>query len=662
MNRRKAISKRTLGRRTLNYFNLITQAESDISNEPSTSREYADHQDSRASSEMLYSIYSTDVESDNVNAENVDFNSSESSSISSEDANIGLTREVLRNWAITNKITHTAVSGLLRLLRAAGHVNLPLDARTLLETPKFVKTHIVPPGEYWHAGLEKSLKEVVILHSNEIKSNTLHLQISIDGLPISKSSKGQFWPILGKVQNIKPFVVGIYYGPAKPLSAEQFLNYFIEELIYLIANGIEINNTQYIVQLKCFVCDAPARAFIKGIFGHNSTYGCEKCFVEGKFFNKRMFYEHCNATLRTDLNFRNQLQDDHHKHSTPLDRLPIDLIKDIPLDYMHLILLGVQKKIFKFWIHGSANFKTKLRADDISELTANLYSANRTLPSDINRSIRGADVLSFWKATEFRTFLLKAGPVVLHGLLPRPVYYHFLLLHCATTICISDHFLMFVSVAKQMFTEFVMQFSEIYGKEYISYNVHSLLHVTDDVIHLGSFDTYSAFCFENFLGQILTYLRSGKNPLQQAANRIAEELSCLSNNNTNTFPDLGHIQKKDHEHIECKGVYLKLALENMELNVSDRNRWVLLKTKRIIKIINFTLYKNKVVLYASELKNIYDFYEKPIKSSTMYIFSSDLVELKPQIYFVSDILCKMFYIQNPNVKHTFFPLLHTISK
>lgn len=76
---------------------------------------------------------------------------------------------------------------------------------------------------------------------------------------------------------------------------------------------------------------------------------------------------------------------------------------------MHLILLGVQKKI-NLWINGTANFKTKLIARDVIDISNNLSVANQSLPADINRAIRGFEVIHFWKATEFRTFLLKTEP------------------------------------------------------------------------------------------------------------------------------------------------------------------------------------------------------------------------------------------------------------
>lgn len=97
----------------------------------------------------------------------------------------------------------------------------------------------------------------------------------------------------------------------------------------------------------------------------------------------------------------------------------------------------------------------------------------------------------------------------------------------------------------------------------------------------------------------------------------------------------------------------------MVLNATNSNRWVLTKSKKILKIVNFTKSENEIVLYASELLHIDDLYVKPIRSSNLYIYNSDLKEMNPKIYKLCDILCKLFYVSCAT-SHTYFPLLHTL--
>ena len=63
------------------------------------------------------------------------------------------------------------------------------------------------------------------------KSNVIYLQINIDGLPLFKSTKEQFWLILARINQLNvntPFIVGMYCGNNKPESIEDYLFHFIE--------------------------------------------------------------------------------------------------------------------------------------------------------------------------------------------------------------------------------------------------------------------------------------------------------------------------------------------------------------------------------------------------------------------------------------------------
>ena len=46
--------------------------------------------------------------------------------------------------------------------------------------------------------------------------------------------------------------------------------------------------------------------------------------------------------------------------------------------------------------------------------------------------------LEYWKATEFRQFLLYSGPLVLKGVVEKKVYQHFFTLHVALSILLND--------------------------------------------------------------------------------------------------------------------------------------------------------------------------------------------------------------------------------
>jgi hypothetical protein len=64
---------------------------------------------------------------------------------------------------------------------------------------------------------------------------------------------------------------------------------------------------------------------------------------------------------------------------------------------------------------------------------------------------------------------------------------------------------------------------DLYGRGFMVYNIHSLLHITDDAKHFGSLNNCSCFPFENYLSSVKRLVRNGKSPLQQIAKRLKEK-------------------------------------------------------------------------------------------------------------------------------------------
>lgn len=69
---------------------------------------------------------------------------------------------------------------------------------------------------------------------------------------------------------IAPMTIAIFHGQTKPTSLDDFLNQLVEELIDVLKHGIAIKNHKITVKLRCFICDSPARAFLKGSFEFGS--------------------------------------------------------------------------------------------------------------------------------------------------------------------------------------------------------------------------------------------------------------------------------------------------------------------------------------------------------------------------------------------------------
>ena len=114
------------------------------------------------------------------------------------------------------------------------------------------------------------------------------------------------------------------------------------------------------------------------------------------------------------------------------------------------------------------------------------------------------------------------GIFTLKDILPEDKYNHFLLFSISIRILSSDKFLMIYSDYAQICLErFVKLSEELYGQESQILNMHSLSHLVDDIKKFKcSLSKISAFDFENSLGILRKYLRSGNKPLEQLCRRL----------------------------------------------------------------------------------------------------------------------------------------------
>lgn len=107
-------------------------------------------------------------------------------------------------------------------------------------------------GLYWHNGFQYCL-QTYFKYMDEPKA--ISCNFNIDGIPLYRSSKAQFWPILFTIHEIKdfvPMVVGIYSGSSKP-DAKMFLKPFVEELSHVMQNGLILNGHKVEIKIRCFI-------------------------------------------------------------------------------------------------------------------------------------------------------------------------------------------------------------------------------------------------------------------------------------------------------------------------------------------------------------------------------------------------------------------------
>lgn len=144
-------------------------------------------------------------------------------------------------------------------------------------------------------------------------------------------------------QHSHPFIIGLFHGNNKPSNVDEYLQKFVDEVRKLQEQGFSFNGKIYFLKMSAFVCDMPARAFVKCVAGHSRYSGCDKCTQRGVYVNSVTFPE-CQAQLRTDESFAN-MSDMRHHHN-------LGMVSQFPIDYMHLVCLGVTRKLVYLWLKG----------------------------------------------------------------------------------------------------------------------------------------------------------------------------------------------------------------------------------------------------------------------------------------------------------------------
>ena len=191
---------------------------------------------------------------------------------------------------------------------------------------------------------------------------------------------------------------------------------------------------------------------------------------------------------------------------------------------------------------------------------------------DFARQPRSIKELPRWKATELRQFLLYLGVVVLKPNLPAPFYNNFLCLHVAVKYLASEEWCrVFNEHAHDLLVSYVTQSHTLYTPNFVSHNIHCLLHV-------GTFDK----------GALRFYRNHSDGPLPD--NCIGQQFKAA--------------ERGDMWTVTC----------------SEPDNCVFLSDITVIVVRNFVKYGNLNLVIGQKFKNQNDFYQCPIPCSVIYEF------------------------------------------
>lgn len=223
--------------------------------------------------------------------------------------------------------------------------------------------------------------------------------------------------------------------------------------------------------------------------------------------------------------------EEHHSSFTisSISSIPnIDVVNSFSVDYMHLVCLGVMRKLINLWmgnIKGPKN--TRLPSWKVNQISNSLNSIRKkNITKDFSRKRRALVEISRWKVTELRQFLLYTGIIVLKYKLSADCYQNFLTLSISMRILLSPNLKKFINYAQKLLNYFVKTFEQLYGSHLISQNIHGLLHLTEDYKKYGPLDNCSTFPFENYMKNLKKMLRKHDKPLQQVVKRYEEQQAC----------------------------------------------------------------------------------------------------------------------------------------
>lgn len=529
----------------------------------------------------------------------------------------------IKKWAMKG-VAFTKVDELLKILRPI-YPNLPKSYRTLLETPRDLEVDTIGDHQIWYKGIETNLHQRI---NDEyfLNNNSIKIDVFIDSFSPYKANQDSFWAILGcLVDEKEPFIIQMCRGNGHPPLQEFFEN-FVNEANNLQQNGFLFQGQLCPFKICLYFADALGRAFIKCITSHTGHHGCERCCIVG--YRYRQYYEVFtgpNGRPRTDESFAERRDRLHHDGDSPLETLGVNMISQIPLDTLHLVDEGCMKRWLK-QVWGKYKIKRGAIGPWKKRLIQRLVPRlRRCIPSEFNRKGRSFLELSNFKAQEFRRILLYDG-VRLFKHFDQRVYLNFLHLHSAITILSNPEHVEtenMLQIAECLLERFVHDAQDVFGENFVSYNIHSAKHLVDECRKYKSLIKFGTYKFENFFSVVKRILRSGSYPIQQIRNRDHEMA--------------GHFQRPKKEKLE-EGEVLVQQRENFQFNVegtsykkiqcvdfclatSRRDCCFISDTKEVVCITKIIHTPNRnVVLKGHKFAVMDDYYRQPIPSSMLDIY------------------------------------------
>ncbi|EFN84418.1 hypothetical protein EAI_10745, partial [Harpegnathos saltator] len=191
-----------------------------------------------------------------------------------------------------------------------------------------------------------------------------------------------------------------------------------------------------------------------------------------------------------------------------------DIINNLHVEWMHCVALGVCRQFIKMWFDSSFYEKHFYLGNQIYYVNKLLCSYKPSLK--VSRTPRKISDYKHWKAHKFVIFLLFYSIPIFKEMFPRKLLHHWSLLVDAISILLKTFILCSeILYVEKYIVEFVKNVEVLYGKEFMSFNVHLLLHLSRSVLIWGPLWAHSSFCYEDFNQELKNYVKSSHGVARQ---------------------------------------------------------------------------------------------------------------------------------------------------
>ena len=155
-----------------------------------------------------------------------------------------------------------------------------------------------------------------------------------------------------------------------------------------------------------------------------NMHGCPTCLNPGEWNGSRYYLPSHPSPPRTNDSALKAAEEAEAKHVT-VDGIKgksiltnvVDLVSAIPIDYMHCVLEGVMKWLTEKWFNSSSHGLPYYIGRCVKAVNSCLLL--QTPPHDFSRAPRSIEKhRKFWKASEYRNFLLYYSLPILSSTLP----------------------------------------------------------------------------------------------------------------------------------------------------------------------------------------------------------------------------------------------------